>query len=52
MTLHKHYKLKLKNILIQGVFSYDQKYEDIPIFLRKFAQDNDLPVIMFGETEN
>ena len=34
---------------IQGVFSYGQKYEDIPLFLRKFAQDNDLPIIMFGD---
>ena len=33
---------------IQGVFSYGQKYEDIPLFLRKYAQDNDLPIIMFG----
>lgn len=34
---------------IQGVFSYDQPYEKIPAFLRKFAQDNDLPIIMFGK---
>lgn len=33
---------------IQGVFSYGQSYENIPIFLRKYAQDNDLPIIMFG----
>ena len=33
---------------IQGVFSYGQSYENIPLFLRKYAQDNDLPIIMFG----
>lgn len=32
---------------IQGVFSYEQDYEDIPLFLRKYAQDNDLTIIMF-----
>ena len=25
------------------------KIEDIPEFLRKYAQDNDLPIIYFGE---
>ena len=34
---------------IQGVFSYGQKCEDIPLFLRKYAQDNDLPIIIFGK---
>ena len=33
---------------IQGVFAYDKKYEDIPEFLRKYAQDNKLPIIIFG----
>ena len=33
---------------IQGVFSYGQDFEDIPLFLRKYAQDNNLPILMFG----
>lgn len=41
---------------IQGVFYQGKntakkavKLKDIPVFLRKYAQDNDLPVIYFGE---
>ena len=34
---------------IQGVFAYDKTYEAIPEFLRKYAQDNDLPIIIFGK---
>ena len=34
---------------IQGVFAYDKSYEAIPEFLRKYAQDNDLPIIIFGK---
>ncbi|MBQ4078995.1 hypothetical protein IJD15_07440 [bacterium] len=33
---------------IQGVFSYGQKYEDIPFFLRKYASENNFPIIIFG----
>lgn len=33
---------------IQGVFAYDKSYEDIPVFLRKYASDNNLPIIIFG----
>ena len=34
---------------IQGVFAYDKPYEAIPEFLRKYAQDNNLPIIIFGK---
>ncbi len=34
---------------IQGVFAYDKPYEKIPTFLRKYAQDNDIPIIIFGK---
>lgn len=34
---------------VKAVYSYDKKYEEIPLFLRKYAADNDLPIIMFGE---
>ena len=49
----RKYNRKYNEILIsrpkvQGVFSYGQTYEEIPLFLRKYAQDNDLPIIMFG----
>ena len=49
----RRYDRKYNEILIsrpkvQGVFAYGQKYEEIPLFLRKFAQDNDFPIIMFG----
>lgn len=33
---------------IQAVFAYDKSYEKIPEFLRKYAADNDLPIIIFG----
>ena len=33
---------------IQGVFAYDKKYKEIPEFLRKYAMDNNLPIIIFG----
>ncbi|MBQ4645800.1 MAG: hypothetical protein IJB79_00470 [Candidatus Gastranaerophilales bacterium] len=33
---------------VQGVFAYDKSYADIPEFLRKYAQDNDMPIIIFG----
>lgn len=33
---------------IQAVFAYDEPYEKIPEFLRKYAADNDLPIIIFG----
>ncbi len=36
---------------IQGVFAYDKPYEAIPEFLRKYAQDNDLPIIIFGNAK-
>ena len=35
----------------QGAFAYDKKYEDIPVWMRKYAQDNDLLLIIFGEKE-
>jgi len=34
---------------IQGVFAYDKEYEKIPEFLRKYAQENNLPIIIFGQ---
>ena len=34
---------------IQAIFSYGQDYEKIPTFLKKFAMDNDLPIILLGE---
>lgn len=34
---------------IQGVFAYDKPYEAIPEFLRKYAQENNLPIIIFGK---
>lgn len=33
---------------IQGVFAYDKPYEAIPKFLRKYAEDNNIPIIIFG----
>lgn len=36
---------------IQGVFAYDKPYEAIPEFLRKYAQDNNLPIIIFGKVK-
>ena len=33
---------------IQGVFSYGQSFEEIPLFLRKYANENNLPILMFG----
>jgi len=44
----KYNEILISRPKIQGVFSYNQKYKDIPLFLRKYAQDNDLPIIMFG----
>ena len=37
------------NPTVKAIYSYDKKYEEIPLFLRKYAADNDLPIIMFGE---
>lgn len=34
---------------IQAIFSYGQEYEKIPTFLKKYAMDNDLPIILLGE---
>ena len=34
---------------IQAVFAYDKDYNKIPEFLRKYAADNDLPIIIFGK---
>ncbi len=31
----------------QGVFAYDKNYEAIPKFLRKYAQENDIPIVIF-----
>ncbi len=36
---------------IQGTFAYDMEYEKIPMFLRKYAQDNDLPILIFGKSK-
>lgn len=36
---------------IQGAFAYDMKYEDVPPWMRKYAQDNDLLLIILGEKE-
>lgn len=37
---------------IQGVFAYDKPYERIPKFLRKYAQENDIPIIISGNHNN
>lgn len=37
------------NPKVKAVYSCDKKYENIPLFLRKYAADNDLPIIMVGE---
>lgn len=34
---------------IQGVFTYGKTYEQIPLFLRQYAEEHDLPVIIFGQ---
>ena len=34
---------------VQAVFSYGQNYENIPDFLKKYAMDNDLAIILFGD---
>ena len=31
---------------------YDRKYEDIPLWMRKYAQDNDLLMVIFGKDED
>jgi hypothetical protein len=36
----------------QGIFAYDRKYEDIPLWMRKYAQDNDLLMVIFGKDED
>ncbi len=36
---------------IQGVFAYDKPYEKIPKFLREYAQNNDIPIIIFGKPQ-
>lgn len=33
---------------VQGVFAYDTKFGNIPKFLRKYAQDNDLVILIYG----
>lgn len=33
---------------IKGIFAKNKKAEEIPYAIRKFAQDNDLPIIIFG----
>ena len=50
--LQKGSRMKYNEILvskpkIQAVFARDEAFEDIPVFLRKYAQDNDLPIIIF-----
>ena len=37
------------NPTVKAIYSYDKKYEEIPLFLRKYADDNGLPIIMFGK---
>jgi hypothetical protein len=39
----------VSNPKIHGVFTYEQRAEQIPQFLRQYAQDNDLPVIVFND---
>lgn len=34
---------------IQGVYAYGQSYESVPLFLRKYAEEHNLPVIIFGK---
>lgn len=34
---------------IKAVYTYGQSYENIPKFLRKYAQENNLPIIIFGK---
>ncbi len=33
---------------IKAVYAYGQSYESIPKFLRKYAEDNDIPILIFG----
>ena len=44
----KYNEILVSRPKIQGTFAYDKKYEDIPYFLRKYAQDNDKLLIIFG----
>ena len=37
---------------IQAVFGYDKEYESIPKFLREYAQDNDIPILIFGKSSS
>ncbi len=34
---------------IQAIFSYGQEYKDIPAFLKEYAMENDLPIILLGD---
>ncbi len=34
---------------IKAVYAYGQSYESIPRFLRKYAHENDLPIVIFGK---
>lgn len=43
----KYNEMLITRPRIQGVFSYSQPYEKIPLFLREYAQENNLPIIMF-----
>ena len=43
----KYNEMLITRPKIQGVFSYSQPYEKIPLFLREYAQENNLPIIMF-----
>ena len=33
---------------ITGIFTKEKRLEDVPYEFRKYAQDDDLPIIMFG----
>ncbi|MFA6989913.1 MAG: hypothetical protein WC197_07570, partial [Candidatus Gastranaerophilaceae bacterium] len=34
---------------VQGIFAYDEDVSQIPEKLRQYAQENDLPIIIFGD---
>jgi hypothetical protein len=45
----KYNEVFVSKVTPQAVFAYDQEPKDIPLELRKYAQDNDLPILIFEE---
>lgn len=44
----KYNEMLVSRPKVQGVFAYDTKFGNIPKFLRKYAQDNDLVILIYG----